>query len=49
MMNKEQEIIIDINGKEVPLSKLPCNKCEWRYSIHCSKCEWNKDGKVKVY
>ena len=48
-MTKEKEILVDINGKQVPLSKLPCNKCEWRWSIHCPKCEWNKDGKYKVY
>lgn len=49
--DKNKEILIEINGKKVPLSKLPCikNNCEWRYSIHCPKCEWNKNGKVKVY
>ena len=44
-----KEIMVDINGKLIPISKLPCAKCEWRYSIHCPKCEWNKDGKYKVY
>lgn len=35
--------------KEIDITKLPCFKCEWRYSIHCPKCNWNKQGKVKVY
>ena len=46
---QEPELMVEVNGKLVPLSKLPCWTCEWRYSIHCPKCEWNKDGKVKVY
>ena len=46
---QEPELMVEVNGKLVPLSKLPCWKCEWRYSIHCPKCEWNKDGKAKVY
>lgn len=41
--------LININGKKIPLEKLPCWDCEWRYSIHCPKCEWNKDGKYNVY
>ena len=48
-MNKTDKIIVDINGKKVPLEKLPCNKCEWRYSLFCPKCEWNKEGEYKVY
>lgn len=50
-MSKNKEILIEINGKKVPLSELPCikNKCEWRYTTHCPKCEWNRDGKVRVY
>ena len=35
---QEPELMVEVNGKLVPLSKLPC----W-------KCEWNKDGKAKVY
>lgn len=45
----EPELMVEVNGKLVPLEKLPCWTCEWRYSIHCPKCEWNKDGKAKVY
>lgn len=41
--------MIDINGKSVPLDKLPCSKCKDRYSIHCPSCEWNKDGKYNTY
>ena len=37
------------NNIQIDISKLPCNVCEWRWSIHCPKCEWNKKGKVKVY
>ena len=48
-MNKTDKIFVEINGKKVPLEKLPCNKCEWRYSIHCPKGCWNKDGKYNVY
>lgn len=50
-INEEQakKTKVIINGKEIPLEKLPCWKCEWRYSIHCPKCEWNKDGKYNVY
>lgn len=50
-MNKEKEILIEINGKKIPLSELPCikNNCEWRYTTHCPKCEWNKNGNVRVY
>lgn len=34
VMDKEvKKIKIEIKGKEIPLEKLPCNKCEWRYSI----------------
>lgn len=46
---EDPEIMVEVNGKLVPLEKLPCWTCEWRYSIHCPKCEWNKDGKAKVY
>lgn len=50
VMDKEvKKIKIEIKGKEIPLEKLPCNKCEWRYSIFCPRCEWNKNGKFKVY
>lgn len=34
---------------EVDFDKLPCAKCEWRWSIHCPKCDWNKDGKINTY
>lgn len=34
---------------KIDLTKLPCWKCEWRYSLHCPHCNWNKDGKVNVY
>ena len=34
---------------EVDWDKMPCSKCEWRWSMHCPKCEWNKDGHVIVY
>lgn len=44
-----KDILININGKLVPLAKLPCNKCRWRYSICCPQCEWNKDGRFAVY
>ena len=47
MTNKP--LTVNINGKEVPLEKLPCWTCKWRYSIHCPKCVWNKDGKFNVY
>ena len=39
----------DKKEKEIDISKLPCNKCEWRWTIHCPKCNWNKNAKVKVY
>ena len=26
---------------EVDWDKMPCSKCDWRYSMHCPKCEWN--------
>ena len=35
--------------KFIDINKLPCLKCEWRYSMHCPKCDWNKDGHVKTY
>ena len=48
-MDKEKEILIDINKKKVPLDKLPCDKCEWRYSLFCPKCKWNENGEYNVY
>lgn len=42
-------IYIDINGKQVPLNKLPCWNCKDRYSIHCPTCSWNGDGKYNTY
>ncbi len=38
----EKKILVDWD-------KMPCAKCEWRYSMHCPKCEWNKKGEYKVY
>lgn len=35
--------------KQLDITKLPCFKCEWRYSIHCPKCQWNKDGNINTY
>lgn len=44
-----KEIVIDIDGKLVPLRQLPCWKCESRYSIHCPTCKWNSDGRYNTY
>ena len=38
-----------ISVLEVDWEKMPCFKCEWRWSMHCPKCDWNKDGHVVVY
>lgn len=48
-VENDKELYVDINGKKVPFSKLPCAKCKWYYSIHCPKCNWNKGGKYNVY
>ena len=34
---------------EVDWDKLPCSKCEWRYSFHCPHNCWNEKGKYIVY
>lgn len=34
---------------KIDIEKLPCKKCEWRWSMHCPKCEWNKNGDFCVY
>lgn len=34
---------------KVDWEKMPCYKCEWRYSIFCPKCDWNRDGHCNVY
>lgn len=42
-------LLIDIDGKKVPLNKLPCWTCKDRYSIHCPTCYWNGDGRYNTY
>ena len=37
------------NDLTLIIDLLPCNKCEWRWSMHCPKCYWNSKGKCKVY
>lgn len=48
-MKKIKKIYININGKLVDFAKLPCAKCEYRYSYVCPQCNWNKDGKYNTY
>lgn len=49
MKTDKKEIIVDINGKPVPLSKLPCSKCDLRYNPICPQCDWNRNGQFDVY
>lgn len=50
-IRKIQKISKDGTVKEITVDfdKLPCAKCEWRWSIHCPKCEWNAKGEYNVY
>lgn len=40
---------VETKHKQLDITKLPCFKCEWRWSIHCPKCQWNKDGNINTY
>lgn len=43
---KDTEYYIEVEGKKIPFSKLPCAKCERASSLSCPKPDcWNKDGK----
>lgn len=46
---EHKTLYVEVNGKLVPFDKLPCSKCEWRYSLHCPHGCWNADGKVNTY
>ena len=37
-----KEILVD-------WEKMPCAKCEWRYTLDCPQCEWNRNGDYYVY
>ena len=41
--------VVETKHKQLDIAKLPCFKCEWRWSIHCPKCQWNKDGNINTY
>ena len=38
-----------ITELNVDWDKMPCSKCEWRYSFHCPHGCWNEKGKYIVY
>ena len=40
---------VETKRKQLDITKLPCFKCEWRWSIHYPKCQWNKDGNINTY
>ena len=43
---KESEPYVEIEGKKIPFSKLPCAKCERVSALCCPKPDcWNKHGK----
>lgn len=49
MATEEKQTVehyIEVEGKKISFSKLPCAKCERASSLSCPKPDcWNKDGK----
>ena len=40
---------VETKYKKLDITKLPCFKCEWRWSMHCPRCQWNKNGNINTY